>query len=246
MVPLSLASDPVRVTDTDRPTPDRLIRDNIPVARSMASRYRNRGIDLDDLEQVAMLGLTKAAHRFDPDAGHDFLSFAVPTVRGELRKHFRDCGWTIRPPRRIQDLQSRIGRAQSELEAVLHRPADPGELADHLDERRSDVVEALTADGCFTPTSLDGAAGDGTSTLGELLGSTDPGMVRAEARVMLAPLVAGLGERDRRIVRLRFVQELTQQEIAEDVGLTQAQVSRVLSRILAELRNGLGDLAPAA
>lgn len=246
MVPLSLAPEPTRVSHTVRPTPDGLIRDNIQVARSMASRYRNRGIDLDDLEQVALLGLTKAAHRFDPDAGHDFLSFAVPTVRGELRKHFRDFGWTIRPPRRIQDLQSRIGRAQSELEAVLHRAADPGELAAHLDERRADVVEALTADGCFTPTSLDGVAGEGTTPLGELLGSTDPGMVRAEARMMLAPLVAGLGARDRRIVRLRFFEELTQQEIAEAVGLTQAQVSRVLSRILAALRTGLGDLAAVA
>ncbi len=247
MVPLSLAPEPTRTTtSTPRPTVHQLIEDHIPIARSMASRYRNRGIDLDDLEQVALLGLTKAAHRFDPDAGHDFLSFAVPTIRGELRKHFRDCGWTIRPPRRVQDLQARISRAQNELEAVLHRPASPAELADHLGEGLGDVVEALTADGCFTPTSLDGAAGDGTSTLGELLGASDPDMERAEARIMLRPLVAQLGERDRRIVRMRFVEERTQQEIAEQVGLTQAQVSRVLTRILGELRSCLGTMAPAA
>ena len=96
-----------------------LIETNAAVARSMASRYRNRGIDLDDLEQVALLGLTKAAQRFDPAAGHDFLSFAVPTIRGELRRHFRDSGWMVRPPRRVQDLQTRIAGAQEELESQL-------------------------------------------------------------------------------------------------------------------------------
>ncbi|UFN43438.1 sigma-70 family RNA polymerase sigma factor [Nocardioides okcheonensis] len=243
MVRLSLAPEPTR---RDATASEQLIHAHIDVARSMASRYRNRGIDLDDLEQVALLGLTKAARRFDPDAGHDFMSFAVPTVRGELRKHFRDHGWTVRPPRRIQDLQARIGRAQAELEASLRRSPRPTEIASHLEVSRDDVVEALTADGCFTPTSLDSAAGEGPATLGDLIGHVDPAMGRAEARMMLAPLVGGLGGRDRRIVRLRFVEELTQQEIATEVGLTQAQVSRILTRILADLRKGLGALAPAA
>ncbi|MCP3421855.1 sigma-70 family RNA polymerase sigma factor [Nocardioides pinisoli] len=223
-----------------------LIETNAAVARSMASRYRNRGIDLDDLEQVALLGLTKAAQRFDPAAGHDFLSFAVPTIRGELRRHFRDSGWMVRPPRRVQDLQTRIASAQEELEAQLGRSPRPSEVATHLEEDISAVVEALAADGCFTPTSLDAPVADGSSALGDLLGDEDRALAQAEAKVMLDPLMRGLTARDRRIVRLRYFHEQTQQEIADAVGLTQAQVSRVLTRILADLRAGLGERTAAA
>jgi RNA polymerase sigma-B factor len=223
-----------------------LIETNAAVARSMASRYRNRGIDLDDLEQVALLGLTKAAQRFDPAAGHDFLSFAVPTIRGELRRHFRDSGWMVRPPRRVQDLQARIARAQDELEPQLGRSPRPSEVAAHLGEELDNVVEALAADGCFTPTSLDGPVGDGGSSLGDLIGGDDRAIESAEARVVLGPVGRTLSPRDQRILHLRFVEERTQQEIAEAIGLTQAQVSRVLSRILDELRSGLKEPLPAA
>ena len=233
-------------TPDSRDLIDRLISTNAGVARSMAARYRNRGIDLDDLEQVALLGLTKAAQRFDPEAGHDFLSYAVPTIRGELRRHFRDAGWMVRPPRRVQDLQSRISRAQDELESRLGRSPRPSEVAKHLDVPLDDVVEALTADGCFAPTSLDGPVGDGASSLGDLLGFDDHSVAAAEARIVLEPLMRGLTERDRRILRMRFVDERTQQEIADAVGLTQAQVSRVLTRILAGLRADLLERPPAA
>ena len=225
---------------------DQLIEANASVARSMAGRYRNRGIDLDDLEQVALLGLTKAAQRFDPEAGHDFLSYAVPTIRGELRRHFRDAGWMVRPPRRVQELQSRISRAQRELESRLHRSPRPSEVALHLGEDLESVIEALTADGCFLPTSLDGPVGDGTATLGELLGGEDRALDSAEARIVLEPVVRQLPERDRLILQLRFVEERTQQEIAEHVGLTQAQVSRVLTRILAGLRSELVETSSVA
>jgi len=223
-----------------------LIETNASVARSMASRYRNRGIDLDDLEQVALLGLTKAAQRFDPAAGHDFLSFAVPTVRGELRRHFRDAGWTVRPPRRVQDLQARISAAQDQLESRLGRSPRPSELAEHLDAPLPDVVEALAADGCFTPTSLDASVADGSSSLGDLLGGEDRGLAHVEARVMLGPLLRELSRRDQLVLRLRFYDGQTQQEIAEEVGLTQAQVSRVLARIIAGLRAELVEHPPAA
>ncbi len=225
---------------------DQLIETNIALARSMAGRYRNRGIDLDDLEQVALLGLTKAAQRFDPEAGHDFLSYAVPTIRGELRRHFRDAGWMVRPPRRVQDLQSRIARAQDELEPRLGRSPRPSEIAEHVGVDLADVVEALAADGCFTPTSLDGPVGDGTSSLADLLGQVDSGLRTAEARIVLEPIVRALPTRDRRIVHMRFYEERTQQEIADAVGLTQAQVSRVLTRILASLRAQLAEPHSAA
>lgn len=238
--------DTLAGTPERRSLTDDLIEANLAMARSIARRYRNRGIDLDDLEQVALLGLTKAARRFDPDAGHDFMSYAVPTVRGEIRRHFRDAGWMVRPPRRIQDLQARIAGAQEELEARLGRSPRPSEIAVQLGEELADVVEALAADGCFTPTSLDMTAADGSSTLGELLGGEDADLASAEARIMLAPVVAHLSARDRRILQLRFYDVRTQQEIAEDVGLTQAQVSRVISRILAQLRAGLVGTSAAA
>ncbi len=225
---------------------DDLVETNVGVARSIARRYRNRGIDLDDLEQVALLGLTKAAQRFDAAAGHVFLSYAVPTVRGELRRHFRDAGWMIRPPRRVQDLQGRISRAQHELEASLRRSPRPTEIAAHLGEDLDAVVEALSADGCFTPTSLDLSVAEGASTLGDLIGAEDRAIESTEARIVLAPVVRQLSDRDRRIVHLRFYEERTQQEIAEAVSLTQAQVSRVLTRILTSLRAGLGEAHAAA
>jgi RNA polymerase sigma-B factor len=237
--------DTLRGADADELT-RQLIETNAAVARSMASRYRNRGIDLDDLEQVALLGLTKAAQRFDPSAGHDFLSFAVPTIRGELRRHFRDSGWMVRPPRRVQDLQTRIAAAQEELESRHGRSPRPSEIAEHIGADLSDVVEALAADGCFTPTSLDAKVADGSSSLGDLLGDEDRALARAEAKVMLDPLLRTLSPRDRRILRLRYFHEQTQQEIADAVGLTQAQVSRVLTRILASMRSQLADHPPAA
>ena len=214
----------------------RLIEDHLAVARSIAWRYRDRGIDLDDLEQVALLALTKAARRFDPDAGHDFMSYAVPTIRGELRKHFRDAGWMVRPPRRVQELQAHIPRVQEELEHRLGRSPRPSEISAHLGEDLDVVLEALTPDGCFTPTSLDAPLGDRSAVLGDLLGHTDPDLDAAEARALLSPVLLRLDERDRLVLTLRFVEQRTQTEIGERVGLTQTQVSRVLTRILRQLR----------
>jgi RNA polymerase sigma-B factor len=228
-----------------------LIEANSCVARSMAARYRNRGIDLDDLEQVALLGLTKAAQRFDPDAGHEFLSYAVPTIRGEIRKHFRDAGWTVRPPRRVQELQARIRPAQDELERQMGRTPRPSELAAHLDEDVTSVVEALTADGCFTPTSLNGPSDDpraegSPTTLGELLPAEDRATESAEARIILVPVVRRLCERDQRILQMRFVEDRTQLEIADALGLTQSHVSRIPVRILSQLRSSLTGSPTAA
>ena len=220
---------------------EELISVNMPVADSIVSRYRSRGIATEDLQQVAYLALTKAAQRFDPEAGHDFLSFCVPTVRGEVRRHFRDHGWMIRPPRRIQELQQRISRGQEDLSVRLGRPPSIGELAEQLGESVQAVREAMDGQGCFTPTSLDRPVGEGDgSPLGELLGEHDEGHRAAEARVALAPVVRRLGARDRRILSLRYYEGLTQREIAEDIGVTQMQVSRLLTRILRTLRDDLG------
>jgi RNA polymerase sigma-B factor len=214
---------------------------NMPVADSVVTRYRARGIATEDLKQVAYLALTKAARRFDPRAGHDFLSFCVPTIRGEVRRYFRDKGWMVRPPRRIQELQQRLTAAQADLTTHLGRPPNVDELAQHLDEDPADVREAMDGQGCFTPTSLDRPIGDDQSVaLGELIGVEDADRSAAEARVALAPVVRRLSARDRHILELRFFEGLTQREIAEDIGVTQMQVSRLLSRIFRDLRKDLG------
>lgn len=224
----------------------RLVEDHLDVATTMAARYRNRGIELEDLQQVALLGLTKAAIRFDPDRGHDFMSFAVPTVRGELRRHFRDLGWVVRPPRRVQELQSRISKAQAQLEQALGRSPRPSEVASHLDVDLDDVVDALAADGCFTPTSLDTPLDDVATTLGDMIGEEDTTAEAVEAKVVLEPLIAELPARERRILFMRFYEERSQQDIADAVGLTQAQVSRILARLLTQLRSSLDGSRPAA
>jgi len=225
---------------------DEVVVLNMPVATSIASRFRSRGVAWDDLEQVAHLALVKAARGYVPADDRTFLAYCVPTIRGEIKRYFRDHGWTVRPPRRVQELQARISVAEAELNYALGRSPRPSEVAEHLGEPLEDVTEALASDGCFTPASLDRPVGpEGDAVLGDLLGGIDAGQDAAEARVVLAPLVRDLSERDRRILMLRFFRGWTQQEIAEDIGVTQMQVSRLLSRILTDLRNDLeGTPAP--
>jgi RNA polymerase sigma-B factor len=233
---------------------DYVIRLNMDVARSVASRYFERGIEQEDLLQVAYVALTRAARDFDPTRHHDFLSYAVPTIRGEIKKHFRDRGWSVRPPRRIQELQGSIQRAQGELAQRLGRSPRPSEIAEDLDVDPDDVLEAMSADGCFTPSSLDQPAKseDGRSvSLCELLGDNDAAQPAVEARAALAPVVRQLGERDRRILYMRFFEECTQQEIADEIGVTQMQVSRLLGRIMRDLHGQLtedaaGTFTPAS
>ncbi len=216
---------------------DEVVVLNMGVARAIAARYRDRGIGKDDLMQAAYVGLVKAVQGFDPTYERDFLSYAVPTVTGEVKRYFRDFGWTVRPPRRVQELQAQISRASSELSQTLHRSPKPSEVAEFLNCDVDSVIEALAADGCFTPASLDVPVGeDGSTSLGELLGGDDADIGRAEARILLAPAVRRLSDRDRRILELRFFHGWTQEQIAGDIGVTQMQVSRLLSRILSDLR----------
>jgi len=223
-----------------------VVKINMEVARGVASRYRRRGIEDEDLDQVAFMALTRAAGEFDPTLHSDFLSYAVPTIRGQLKKQFRDFGWVIRPPRRIQELQSQISQAQDHLSQVLMRSPRTCEIAEYLGADVDDVVGALTAGGCFNPTSLDRPVGQdltSASTLGDLIGCEDTSQGAVEARVMLVPVVRQLPERDRRILHLRFVEQRTQQEIADTIGVTQMQVSRLLTRILGSLRGELDEVA---
>ncbi len=236
----------IRAVDADDAERERLHEEvvllNVEVAESIVMRYRNRGVPVEDLVQVACLGLVKAVHGFDATKSDNFLSYAVPTILGEVKRFFRDNAWVVRPPRRIQELQAEISAASARLMHETGRPPTPREIAGSLDMEVDVVSEALTADGCFSPSSLDRPSGDdeGGATLADVLGDRDPGFERAEAVVALRPLCQQLSERDRRIVYLRFFHEWTQARIAEEFGVTQMQVSRLLTRILKQLRTQLG------
>lgn len=218
---------------------------NLGVAREIARRYHGRGVGNEDLDQVACLGLVKAVRGFDPTHGSDFLSFAVPTMRGEIRRYFRDHGWTIRPPRSVQELQAKITIAEAELYQSLGRSPRPSELAQHLGVDLEQVLDSLAANGCFAPLSLDAPPAEGESGPGERLGGLDPAFQVADLRASLAPLLNSLTPRERRIIELRFFAGRTQAEIGAEVGVTQMQVSRLLSRLLTRMRERL-EAEPAA
>jgi len=216
---------------------------NVEVAESIVMRYRNRGVPVEDLVQVACLGLVKAARGFDPVKSDNFLGYAVPTILGEVKRFFRDNAWAVRPPRRIQELQAEIAAASAQLMQDTGRVPTPSAVAQQLEIDVKEVIEALSADGCFAPTSLDRPPRDDeTNPLADSLGEDDPGYTHAEAVVALRPLCQNLTERERRIVYLRFFHEWTQARIAEEFGVTQMQVSRLLTRIFAKLREQLGPL----
>ena len=226
---------------------DRLIEANMPVAESVAARYRRRGIPDDDLRQVAYVALVRVAHSFDPGRGHDFLSYAVPSIRGEIRRYFRDQGWMVRPPRGIQEMQARIAATESELATTLGHPPSAREIAGALAEPLARVEEAMAANGCFTPSSLDQPSPQETASIGDQLGEQDAALAAAEARVVLEPVVVGLSRRERMILDMRFVGQYTQQEIADQLGVTQMQVSRLLGSLLRRLRCDLdGSQGPMA
>ena len=221
-----------------------LIAGYLPVARHIAHRYGYRGEHAQDVEQVASVGLILAVDRFDPGRDVDFLSFAVPTITGEVLRHFRDRTTTIRLPRRLRTLQGQIYDAAAELSQRLGRAARPSEIARHLGLDVELVLEGLAAHGAGHTSSLhepagdDGGGGDSTgrTRFAAALAQTEPEFDLVEYRESLGPLVAALPERERRILLLRFFGHQTQTEIAVQVGLSQMHVSRLLSRTLAQLR----------
>jgi RNA polymerase sigma-B factor len=229
--------------DERRALEDRLVEVNLQIALDVARRYRSRGVPIEDLEQVASLGLVKAARGYDPERATDFLSYAVPTIRGEVRRYFRDHGWTVRPPRSVQQAQARITATESDLCQELGRSPRPSEIAERLDLDLGLVVEALAANGCFSPTSLDATPAGVENGIGERLGEDDAAFDSAEARVALQPLLAHLDRRERIMLEMRFFKGSTQSEIGEVLGITQMQVSRLLSALLARLRDEIGSVA---
>jgi RNA polymerase sigma-B factor len=220
----------------------------MPLARSLAGQHRGKGIPLEDLEQVAYAALVRAVNRFRLSHDVDFLAYAVPTIRGELKRHFRDHGWVVRPPRRVTEIQTLVVDRREALTQQWGRTPTDEELAADLGEDIQDVRNSLAAHGCFSPTSLDEPATvDSDTPRSEALAATghDP-YVAAEARIMLRPAVRRLPERDREILRMRFYEGLTQAEIGAQIGVTQTQVSRTLRRILEDLHEAIEPELAAA
>ncbi|MGH3902084.1 MAG: SigB/SigF/SigG family RNA polymerase sigma factor [Pseudonocardiaceae bacterium] len=209
-----------------------------PIAQHIARRFAGRGEPLDDLVQVATMGLINAVDRFEPDRGSDFFSFAVPTITGEVRRYFRDHGWATRVPRRLKDLHIAIRGTLAELSQQLGRAPRPSEIAARLDLPLAEVIEGLRAGDAYRSSSLDEmlGTGEGSATLGELVGGLDSHLTLIDDREALRPLLAELAPRERTILVLRFFRQMTQTEIADHVGISQMHVSRVLRQTLTHLR----------
>ncbi|RFU19561.1 RNA polymerase sigma factor SigF [Geodermatophilus marinus] len=231
--------------DKDDPRRERvreqLVEEHLPLVRHFARRFSNRGEPFDDLLQVGTLGLIAAIDRFDPTRGVEFLSFAVPTITGEIKRHFRDQGWSVRVPRRLQELHLSLNAAVGELAQKNGRAPTPSELAEHLGIPREDVLEGLAVANAYRSSSLDErlSGEDDSPTLAATLGEEDAALEGVEYRESLQPLLATIPARERRILILRFFGNMTQSQIAADIGISQMHVSRLLSQTLAKLREGL-------
>jgi RNA polymerase sigma-B factor len=226
----------------DRALRDDLVTAHMGLAEYLARRFTNRGEPLDDLVQVAALGLLKAVDRFDPERGLEFSTYATPTIVGELKRHFRDKGWAVRVPRRVQELHLRLGGVVSTLSQELGRSPTIGEIAHAAAVSEEEVLEAIEAGHAYRFTSIDAPSGsDEEMSLSAELGAEDQGLIDSEHRVTLSPLIAQFPPRERMILHLRFFEGLTQSEIAGRLGISQMHVSRLLARALAQLRSQAED-----
>lgn len=218
----------------------RLVLLHLDAAESVARHYGRRGQDHQDLVQVARLGLVEASIRYDPAQG-SFLGFALPTMMGVIRRHFRDRAWSVKPPRCIQENAAVIARAREDLTHELLRWPTISELSHHLGLTEAEVRAARQVDGCFQASSLDVPIGQRTESLGETLSAVESRYDLVETSLTLGPAYRQLSERDRRLIYLRFYSEMSQREIANEFGVSQMQISRWLVRVLRSLRQYLGE-----
>jgi RNA polymerase sigma-B factor len=228
----------------DQAARDDLVERFMPLARSLARRYMGAREPLEDLQQVANLGLLKAIDRFAPEQGNAFSSFAVPTILGELKRYFRDCGWAVHVPRGAQEMALRVEHAQQRLAGASGRSPSVSELAEHLEWSVEQVLEALEAGSAHHSISLDAPSesdGEEHQTLGDSIGSADRQLESVEESVTFAAAARTLGEREQRVLMLRFVEDRTQTEIAAELGVSQMQVSRILRRAVEHLREHTGQ-----
>jgi RNA polymerase sigma-B factor len=218
----------------------------LPVARHIARRYAHRGEPLEDLEQVASLGLLNALERYEPERGSSFLGYAIPTITGEVRRHFRDRTWSMRVPRRLKERHVAVNGVVVELSQALNRAPRPSEIATRLRITTDEVMEALHAAHAYHAESLNQvlSAEAKDVTLQDVLGRSDAGVERFINSYALAPHLAALPSRERNILTMRFYEDMTQSQIAARIGISQMQVSRLLARTLAELRDAIDQDQP--
>jgi RNA polymerase sigma-B factor len=246
--PLLGVSDDARLLEhyaahRDTATRDALVERFLPLAHHLARRYRS-GNQSEDVMQIAALGLLKAIDRFDPARGIAFSSYAMPTILGEIKRYFRDKGWTVRVPRELQERVLTVNRTTDELETELGRPPTAAQIAERLDMTVEQILEARLATEAHHGTSLDrsvSGADDEVRTLGESLGVEDHGYARAEDAATVDTLTAILSERDRLVLHLRFQEDLTQEEIGSRLGVSQMHVSRIIRQSIARIRAQAGD-----
>jgi RNA polymerase sigma-B factor len=221
---------------------DALVEQHLPLVEHLARRFRNRGEPYDDLVQVATIGLIKSVDRFDLERGVEFSTYATPTIVGEIKRHFRDKGWAVRVPRRLQELRLSLAAATSELSQRNGRAPTVHELANHLKISDEEVLEGMESANAYSTLSLDAGdsgSGDEPMPVSETLGVEDEGLEGVEYRESLKPMLEQLPAREKKILMLRFFKNMTQSEIAAEIGISQMHVSRLLARTLAQLREGL-------
>ncbi len=220
---------------------DDLVHLHLSLVEHCARRFRNRGEPFEDLVQVGTIGLIKAVDRFETDRGFEFSTYATPTVIGEIKRHFRDKGWAIRVPRRLQELRMQIGGATGELTKKLGRSPTPRELAEVIGCSVEEIMEGIESSHAYATLSLDASddSDDSGGSILDAIGIDDEGLENVEIRESIKPLLDKLDPREKRILLLRFFKNMTQSQIAEEIGVSQMHVSRLLTRTLAQLRTSL-------
>jgi RNA polymerase sigma-B factor len=230
--------------DGDQDAREQALVELMPLVRALATRYAGRGEPLEDLVQVGSIGLIKAVDRFDVDRGVDFASYAVPTIVGEIRRHFRDKGWAMHVPRRLKELSVRLSRVLDQLTNELGRSPTIAELAAAAGVEEEEAIDALDAMNAYATRSLHAPFDEGSDdTLAEKLGRADAGYAEVEDGSLVAAGLDALDERERQIVELRFFDEMTQSQIASEIGISQMHVSRLLRRALATMRGRIEEVS---
>ena len=219
---------------------DQLIVNHINLVRFLASKFKNRGESLEDLIQVGTIGLIKAIDRFDPERGLEFTTYATPTIMGEIKRHFRDKGWSVRVPRRLQELSAKVNQASDELTNQLQRSPSVAEIADRLGTTVDEVLEAMESSSAYSSVPLEGGGSsddDESPSVIDHYVTEDADLAASDDRIVLEDAIADFSPREQDVIRMRFVDGLTQVEIAERMGISQVQVSRLLRRTLRRLQD---------
>ncbi len=220
---------------------DQLIENHLNLVRYLAAKFKNRGEPIDDLVQVGSVGLIKAIDRFDPDRGLEFTTFATPTIMGEIKRHFRDKGWSVRVPRRLQELSAKVNQATDELTCELNRTPTVEEIAQRLETSVDEVLEAMESSSAYNSVSLEGGNSDDeeSPSVIDRFGSEDASLISSDDRMVIDDVVATFSPREQEAIHMRFEEGLTQAEIAEKLGISQVQVSRLLRRALTRVQESL-------